>query len=156
MKSDVRRSSPSSIEGVFEEEAQRLWWSVLAFAGDREIAHDAVAEAFAQALRRGDALRDPSAWIWRTAFKIAAGELKRRRRARVLEDAPYTVPEPVGLFEALERLSPRQRAALVLHHYAGYRLHEIARILGTTKGTVGVHLTRGRRRLMDIMEERDG
>lgn len=153
MKSDIR---PSSLERVFEEDAKRLWWSVLAFAGDGEIAHDAVAEAFAQALARGNAVREPSAWIWRAAFKIAKGELKRRRQEKVLEDTPYTMPEPLGLFEALKRLSPNQRAAVVLHHYSGYRLQEIAKILGTTKGTAGVHLSRGRRRLREIMEERDG
>jgi RNA polymerase sigma-70 factor, ECF subfamily len=153
VKSDTRRSS---LEHVFEEDAERLWWSVLAFAGDREIAHDAVAEAFAQALARGDAIREPSPWVWRAAFNIAKGELKRRRRGRALEDTPYSLPEPSGLFEALERLSPKQRAAVVLHYYAGYRLDEIAGILGTTKGTVGVHLSRGRRRLRDIMEEHDG
>jgi DNA-directed RNA polymerase specialized sigma24 family protein len=153
VKSDIRRSS---LERVFEDEAERLWWSVLAFGGDREIAHDAVAEAFAQALARGTAIREPAAWIWRAAFKIAKGELKRRRRGEILEDRPYTMPEPLGLFEALERLSPNQRAAVVLHHYSGYRLQEIAKILGTTKGTAGVHLSRGRRRLRVIMEERDG
>ncbi len=152
MKSDLQRPS---LERVFEQEARRLWWSVLAIAGDREIAHDAVAEAFAQALARGAAIRDPSAWVWRAAFKIAKGELKRRHGSRPMEEGHYDLPEPVGLFEALERLSPNQRSAVVLHHYAGYKLREIAGILGTTKGTAGVHLSRGRRRLQRIMEERD-
>jgi RNA polymerase sigma-70 factor (ECF subfamily) len=156
VRNDVRRSTPTSIEAVFEQDARRLWWAVLAFSGDREIAHDAVAEAFAQALRRGAALRDPAAWIWRTAFAVARGELKRRGRSRALEDEPTAMPEPIGLFEALARLSPKQRAAVVLHHYAGYRLHEIARMLGITKGTAGVHLSRGRRRLRELMEERHG
>ena len=156
MQEEIRRSAASSIESVFEEQAGRLWWAVLAFAGDRDVAHDAVAEAFAQAVGRGAAVRDPTAWVWRAAFRIAAGELKRRGRRHGLEDAPYVMPEPTGLFEALDRLSPRQRAAVVLHHYAGYRLDEIARILGTTKGTVGVHLTRGRRRLRALLEDDDG
>ena len=50
------------------------------FAGDREVASDAVAEAFAQALRRGDAIRSPERWLWRTIFRIAAGELKQTGR----------------------------------------------------------------------------
>jgi RNA polymerase sigma factor (sigma-70 family) len=144
------------LERVFEEQGKRLWWSLLAFTGDREVAHDAVAEAFAQALRRGSQVRDPVAWVWKAGFRIAAGELKRRRSVASLEDKPYTPPEPIGLFEALDRLSSRQRAALVLHHYAGYSLEEISRILGTTKGTVGVHLSRGRRRLREFLEARDG
>jgi DNA-directed RNA polymerase specialized sigma24 family protein len=50
----------------------------LASAGGRGT--HALAEAFAQALRRGDRLTDPLAWIWRIAFRVAAGELKRRAR----------------------------------------------------------------------------
>lgn len=57
----------------------RLWRSVLAWAGSRDVADEACAEAFAQAARRGDAVRDVDAWVWRAAFRIAGGELKRRR-----------------------------------------------------------------------------
>jgi RNA polymerase sigma-70 factor (ECF subfamily) len=45
-----------------------MWQAVFAFAGDPEVASDAVAEAFAQALRRGDAIRSPERWLWRTVF----------------------------------------------------------------------------------------
>jgi DNA-directed RNA polymerase specialized sigma24 family protein len=50
-----------------------MWQAVFAFAGDPEVASDAVAEAFAQALRRGDAIRSPERWLWRTVFRIALG-----------------------------------------------------------------------------------
>jgi RNA polymerase sigma-70 factor (ECF subfamily) len=143
------------IEALYRQDGDRLWWAVLAWAGDQEVASDAVAEAYAQALRRGTELRDPGAWVWRVAFRIAAAELQRRRRSVPLEEAAYEMPEPPEIFAALSQLSDRQRAAVVLHHYAGYRLREIAEILGTQKATVGVHLTRGRRRLRQILEEED-
>jgi RNA polymerase sigma-70 factor, ECF subfamily len=57
----------------------RLWRSVLAWSGSRDVADEACAEAFAQAARRGAAVRDVDAWVWRAAFRIAAGELKRHR-----------------------------------------------------------------------------
>jgi len=59
----------------------RLWRAVLAWSGSRDVADEACAEAFAQAARRGDAVRDVDAWVWRAAFRIAAGELQRRRGA---------------------------------------------------------------------------
>ena len=67
------------------------------------------------------------------------------------------MPEPVELVEALAQLSDRQRAAVILHHYAGYRLRaqHSSTFLGTQKATVGVHLTRGRRRLRELLEEDD-
>src|SRR3712207_2554186 len=72
------RAAPS-VETVYREQADRLWRSVFAFAGDPDVASDAVAEAFAQAIRRGPAVRDVAAWTWSAAFRIASGTLKARR-----------------------------------------------------------------------------
>jgi RNA polymerase sigma-70 factor, ECF subfamily len=150
------RGSAAHIEALYRKDGDRLWWALLAWSGDREIASDAVAEAYAQVLRRGPEVRDPGAWVWRVAFRVAAGELKRRGRFGPPADAAYELPEPSELFAALAQLSDRQRAAVVLHHLAGYPLKEIAAVLGVNKATVGVHLTRGRRRLRELLEANDG
>jgi DNA-directed RNA polymerase specialized sigma24 family protein len=76
----VRVTERGDLEDVYRLHGRKLWWAVLAYSGDREIASDAVAEAFAQALRAGDKVRSPADWVWRVAFRIAAGELKGRRR----------------------------------------------------------------------------
>jgi RNA polymerase sigma-70 factor (ECF subfamily) len=131
-----------------------MWQAVFAFAGDREVASDAVAEAFAQALRRGDAIRSPERWLWRSVFRIAAGELKERRR-RGIEgtEAVYEMDDLArDLVAALAKLSPNQRAAVVLHHAAGYPAKEIARIIGTTTPAVYVQLSRARKRLRELLE----
>jgi RNA polymerase sigma-70 factor (ECF subfamily) len=149
---DVGVTPEAEFERLYREEGDRLWWAVLAFAGDREVANDAVAEAFAQALRRGSDLRNPSAWVWRATFRIAAGELQRRRRSVPLEETSSEFPVEVGeLVEALAKLSPRQRAAVILHHYAGYPVKDVAVILGSNATTVSVHLHRARRRLRELM-----
>jgi RNA polymerase sigma-70 factor (ECF subfamily) len=134
-----------------------MWQAVLAFSGDREIASDAVAEAFAQALRRGDAIRSPEHWVWRTIFRIAAGELRaKRRRSAVLKEGTYEMNELArDLMAALATLPPRQREAVVLHHAAGYPAKEIARIVGTTTPAVHVLLSRGRKRLRELLETND-
>jgi RNA polymerase sigma factor (sigma-70 family) len=143
----------SRIEGLYRSEMPRLWRAVLAFTGDPEIASDAVAEAFAQCLRRGDAIRSPAAWVWRAAFRIAAGDLKSRALVTgpKVEEA-YEMPERAGeLVWALRRLPPRQRAALILRYYGGYSAKESAAILGSTAATVRVHLSRGRRHLRTLL-----
>ena len=83
---------------LYQDEGSRLWRAVFAYGGDAEVASDAVAEAFAQCIRRGDEVRDPRAWVWRSAFRIAAGELKERGRQQELgtEDRPHEIPEEVG------------------------------------------------------------
>jgi RNA polymerase sigma-70 factor, ECF subfamily len=155
---DVRvrhAETEQGLEPVYREHGARLWRAVFAFAGDRQVADDAVAEAFAQALRRGQELRDPLAWIWRVAFRVAAGELKERRKlVKATDDEAYEMPEPAWeIIRALARLSPMQRAAIVLHHYGGYPSKEIAMILGSTSAAVRVHLSAGRRRLREMLEE---
>jgi len=68
----------SDVEAVYRQDGDRLWRALYAFAGDENVASDAVAEAFAQALRRGSAIRDVRAWVWRSAFQLAKGDLKRQ------------------------------------------------------------------------------
>jgi RNA polymerase sigma-70 factor (ECF subfamily) len=149
------------VERSYREQAERLWRSLVLFSADADVASEAVAEAFAQALRRGDAIRDIDAWVWRAGFRIASGLLARRRddpRGELTEAADLAVEMPestVDLVRAMRKLSPRQRGAVVLHHYAGYSNKETARILGTTAAAVGVHLDRARRRLRTLLEDTD-
>ena len=150
-------ASSEGWEQVYRAHGERLWRSVLAYAGDPDLASEAVAEAFAQGLRRGDAVRSPEAWVWRAAFRIAAGALKQRSVPPPdLRQASYELSEPaIDLVAALGQLSPKQRSAVVLHHYAGYPASEIAAILHSTPAAVRVHLTRGRRRLRTLLEDVD-
>jgi RNA polymerase sigma-70 factor (ECF subfamily) len=146
-----------SVEDVYRDHGARLWRSLLLYTGDPDVASDAVAEAFAQAIRRGDEVRDHRAWIARAAYRIAAGELKTRQRHRYpIVETSYEMPEPAWrLVAALAELSPKQRAAAVLHFRDGYTLSETAEIIGSTTAAVGVHLNRARKRLRDLLGDDD-
>jgi RNA polymerase sigma-70 factor (ECF subfamily) len=145
------------IEETYREHAARMWRAVFSFAGDPEIASDAVAEAFARALRDRDQINDPAAWTWRVAFRLASAELKKRRGcAGALEERGYETPDPVPeLMAALRALSPSQRLAVVLHDYADRPTHEVAELLGCSRATVHVHLSQGRRRLRSLLGDDD-
>jgi len=140
------------LRSVFEREHARLWRSLLAHTGDAEVASDAVAEAFAQAVRRGDALRDPAAWVWRAAFRIAGGELAAPHR-RDQHDTPPTrsvdsLPdEVVALLDALARLDDPDRRVVVLCLVGGLSAAEAGGLVGKSAGAVRVRLHRARRRL---------
>lgn len=149
---------PDAVERVWRDDGPRLWRSLVAFGGDQELASDAMAEAFAQALGRGDEVEAPDRWIWRAAFRIAAGELKERRRVAAADVLRTSVdmPEPVAdLVRALRTLSPNQRAAAVLSLYADMSTRDVARTLGCSQATVRVHLSQARRRLRALLEETD-
>ncbi len=152
---EVSRSG--RIERLYRERGNAMWRAVLAFAGDPEVASDAVAEAFAQVLRRGEEVRDPERWVWRVAFRVAAGELKDRRRRGMAEVVGvYEMEEPArDLVVALAALSEKQRAAVVLHDAIGHPAKDVARIIDSTPAAVRVHLMRGRRRLRELLGDDD-
>jgi DNA-directed RNA polymerase specialized sigma24 family protein len=153
----VETESGYEIERLYRRDGARLWRSLLGFTGDPELAKDAMAEAFAQALGRGNAIAHKDRWVWRAAFRIASGEMKLRSRRVPLKEGSYEMAEPAtDLLPVLQRLSPRQRAVIVLHFYAGYPTGEVAAILGCTAGTVRMHISQGRRRLRRLLEIEDG
>jgi RNA polymerase sigma-70 factor (ECF subfamily) len=147
----------SALDDLWREHADSLWRAVFAYTHDPDVTNDAVAEAFAQCIGRGEAVRSPKAWLWQAAFKIAAGEMQRsRRRAAISNEPTYEMPEKAwDLVAALASLPERQRAAMVLHYYGGYLAREIAPIVGCSSATVRVHLSQGRTRLRTYLEEHD-
>lgn len=143
-----------SVEEAYRRHHGQLWRALLAYSGSQDIASDAAAEAFAQALRRGDAVKRPDRWVWKAAFRIAAGLLKDRSRFATEIELQATEHQPeMELRWALMQLSPRQRASLFLFYYAGYPPGEIAEMIGSTQSAVRVHLYRGRKRLERLLTE---
>jgi RNA polymerase sigma-70 factor, ECF subfamily len=151
----VMTENPADLEQVWRGQGAKIWRSVAAYACDAEVANDAVAEAFAQALHRRDEIRDLPAWLWRTSFRLAAQELKARdRRVPSPSADSYEMADPqVAVFRAFRDLSPNQRAVVLLHDYADRPTTEIAETLGMSAATVRVHLSRGRRRLKGLLED---
>lgn len=151
--------SQRDIEALYRADADRLWRAIYAFAGDADIANDAVAEAYAQVLHRGDAVRDPAAWVWRAAFRISRGELKARGRTTDPPSDPSSQFDAYAdhdLLTAVRRLPEGQRAAVILFYYADLPIRQIADRLGTNGLAVRANLSRGRRRLRQLLGDQDG
>jgi RNA polymerase sigma factor (sigma-70 family) len=145
----------AEIERLYRQDGPRLWRAILAFTGDPDLTNEVVAETFAQCLYRGAAVRSPANWVWRSAFRIAAGQLKERGRrgASATEDIYEAPDRAMHVLWALRQLPARQRAVVVLRYYLGYTAAEIADLIGTAPPTVRVHLMRGLRRLRSVLEE---
>jgi RNA polymerase sigma-70 factor (ECF subfamily) len=144
------------VEAVYRSVHPRLWRSLLSYTGDAELASDAEAEAFAQVLRRGDAVDDVAAWVWRSAFRIAAGLLAARSRPDDLRPSEASTPARGSVTEflgLLADLSPQQRACIALRYVGGYTSSEIGELLGTTAATVRVQLHRAHAALRQTIRE---
>lgn len=158
---EAREASPhvAELERVYRDVAPKLWRSLYAVSGEREIADEALAESFAQALRRGGELRSPEDWVWVAAFRIARGLLKERAAAPApaglqLVSGSTSDDPPLGddLVRALQALPAQQRLAVVLHDYADRPMAEVTSALGVTRATAYVHLSRARHRLRAMLE----
>jgi RNA polymerase sigma-70 factor (ECF subfamily) len=155
---DVTVEPKTKVERVYREQGARLWRAVFLVSGDREVASDAVSEAFAQALARGTDLKSIENWVWRTAFRVAMGLLQdKSKMTQLVEEPTYEMSGAADdVVRALRSLSPSQRAVIVLHYYADCPIREIATRIGSTPAAVGVHLHRARKRLRSLLEADNG
>ncbi len=118
-------------DGLFRDTGRDLWRALFVYTGRRELAEEIVAEAFTRYLERSDRVRDPRAWLYRVAFRLANEELRRERRRPTPEVDPYAPREDelAEVLDVLRRLPPRQRAAIVLHYRLDMPVREVAEVL---------------------------
>lgn len=123
--------------------------------GDRSAAEELVHDAFVNVHRNWGRATNPPAYL-RTAV-LNACRSWWRRRALELHRRP-TPPEDSGLvademWDALQVLPERQRAAIVLRFYEDLPDAEIASALGCREATVRTSIHRGLRRLRKEMDQ---
>jgi RNA polymerase sigma-70 factor, ECF subfamily len=135
---------------------------------DPHRAQDATQQALLGAWRDLPTLRDPDrfdAWLHRlvvnACYSEARGERRAAARIRVLHvepsspDIARSVANRDELEGAFRRLSPEQRAVVVLHHHLGYPLTEIAATLGIPVGTARSRLHYAVRQLRAVLDTGD-
>jgi RNA polymerase sigma-70 factor, ECF subfamily len=129
-------------------------------------AQDATQQALLSAWRDLPTLRDPErfdAWLFRLVVRACYAQATHDRRwgsgVRLIPSDQSTVPDSASsiadrdeLERGFRRLSPEQRAVLVLHHYLGYPLTEIAETLGIPVGTARSRLHYATRQLRAAIE----
>jgi RNA polymerase sigma factor (sigma-70 family) len=158
--------------GAFEELYRRhrgdVYRSVLRDVRNPADAEDVTQAAFLnayKALRSGSEPEKPRAWLLTIAQNVTRRSFRMRasRPQEVeLEAEAFAAREPEGpsaaeIREALARLRPNQRAALVLREIGGLSYAEIAEELELTVAAVETLLFRARRALreeLEVAEER--
>ena len=149
---------------------KRVWALCYRMTGSRTEADDLSQEAIARAIEREVDLADRrnlEGWLFRVATTVCLDHLRRNRRARAVTELvdpldmpemraggpPADDPEAAAILRddvrfavvvALQRLSGRQRAALLLHDVCDRSLAEVATTLGSNANAVKALLHRGR------------
>ncbi|MFJ8230439.1 RNA polymerase sigma factor SigJ [Streptomyces sp. NPDC094448] len=153
----------------FEKHRRRLWAIAYRITGSVADADDAVQETWLRWQRLPDGTADsPGAFLTTVVSRICYDQLTSARARRetyigtwlpeplvtVTEGGPEeraTLDESVGtaLLTVMERLSPPERTALVLHDVFAVPFAEIADVVGRSPDSVRQLASRARRRVRD-------
>jgi RNA polymerase sigma-70 factor, ECF subfamily len=163
-----RQTDTERLARLFDAHHERLFRLARRLSADREEARDLVQETFLRAARRPASVPDGEqpgeAWLVRVLVNLCRDRHRRRGvRTRVhaslrrQEESAH--PENAAVARAtvqaaLARLSPRRRAAIVLHEIEGIPAREVGRLLGIAEVTVRWHLLAARRELARVLLDR--
>lgn len=156
-------AEPLSFEMFFEAEARTLFRRLCAVTGNSAEAEEIMQDAFLAMWERWDRIdgvRDPTAYLYRTAMNVFRKRSRRAALALRRTLSPAAGPTPFAEIDmqqdavaALAELTPRQRAALVLTEVMDYSSEEAGRALGVSAGTVRGLASRARATLRRQMGE---
>jgi RNA polymerase sigma-70 factor (ECF subfamily) len=158
---------PSLRLGVlFDAHHQRLYRLARRLAACADDARDLVQETFLRAARSPASIPEgaphEAAWLVRVLINIARDRWRRnavQRRGEPRQQCSgqrATNPESAAVahatvWRALERLTPRRRAILVMYELEGMTIPAISTLLGVAAVTVRWHLSRGRHELAKVL-----
>lgn len=142
---------------LYEEHAAPAFRLAYLLTGDHELAEDLVQDAFVKLIGRFSDLRNPAsfdAYLKRTVVTMSYGVFRRRRTERAYlarerglaertSDVLPDIERENELWMQLQRIAPRQRAALVLRYYEDLSEEQAADLLGCSLRTVKSLVTRG-------------
>ena len=152
---------------TFESHRQRLFGVAYRMVGSRAEAEDILQEAY---LRwhgvAADDVRSPEGWLVTTVTRLCIDHLRLARTSREMYVGPW-LPEPlvgdasspvdanaelasnlsIAFLVVLERLTPDERAAFLLHEVFDSDYREIAQVLGKSEAACRQIASRARRRV---------
>lgn len=159
----ARPAEAEPFDAFFRAWYHRVVGLVAVATGQPAAAEDAAQEAFSRAWSRWDSvgrLDAPQTWVLRVATRIAIDTWRHRRREVAVE--PSLAGTAVDVIDRLwvrweiGRLTPMQRAVVVLRYLEGRPVADVAAELERSEATAKTHLQLALRRLrLRMRQERE-
>lgn len=155
----LNSSSEKNIADAVNKFSDMVFRIAFQYTKDRYDAEDILQEVFLQLYKTPPSLpidERLKAWLIRVTINKSKDYLRanKRRYASRRNSAPsFQQNYYEDLFEALDRLSERDRNSLYLHYYEGYTAREIAQIMGGSERAVTKRISRAREKLKDFLKE---
>ena len=164
-----------AFESLIRSSAGRLFATAHRILRDHHLAEDALQQTLVTIWDELPRLRDPDrfdAWSYRLIVRASVAQAKHERRGgpivRLLPDEAEPpaiadrrsddygrIADRDQLERGFRRLTPEQRAVLVLQHYNGLSLAEIADVLGIPIGTAASRIHHASRALRAAIDADD-
>ncbi len=159
------------LSALFDRHHDRLYRLARRLAPNADDALDLVQETFLKAARSPASvplgLTDEEAWLVRVLINIRRDQWRktavRRRHDREMShsisvdnDQEAVLMARATVWRALDALTPRRRAVVVMHELEGLTISAIASLLGISAITVRWHLSVGRRDLARALRPQMG
>ncbi len=175
----AQRGSAEAFDELVRLHDRQILQMIYSIVGSRQDAGDVYQETFIRAFSRISTFRFESelnTWLGRIAINLSLNWRKRLHRKNVFsleaqtespEDFPREVPaegedDAVDALlnrelnrqveNGLRRLPAQQRTVFILKHTHGYKIKEIAEMLGCAEGTVKNQLFRAAERLRQVLQ----
>lgn len=156
----MRASGRESFEAWARARQKVLVRNAYLMTGDFQRAEDLVQEALIGAAERWDVLEggNPDAWVRKVIYRQHVSWWRRTGRESSVEDVPERSTQVDGeaglmLRNAFARLTPRQRAVMILRFIEDRSVAETAATLSVTEGTVKKQTSLAVERLRDLAPE---
>lgn len=153
---------------LYEQHVGRATALAPLLTGDEHVAEDLAQEAFIRTAGRLAHLRQPDAfpaYLRRTVVNLCHARFRRQRvehdwlrrqdRRELASDPPFDPDERTIVWNTIESLPWRQRAAIVLRYYEDLPHSEIAELLGCSVKATESLISRAITTLRDAMTQED-
>lgn len=165
------KADPEAFGQLYDLYFPRIYSYICRRTGDQASAEDLTSETFFKALRSIGQYRytgQPfSAWLFRIATNVLTDHFRRQRFVQPLdrhagmpdghwgpEEAAIRQDRRQAILRALAELTPEQQDVVLLRFEQGFRLKEIAGLLGKTEGAVKALMFRALHNLREKLEDR--
>ncbi|MBT2507168.1 helix-turn-helix domain-containing protein [Streptomyces sp. ISL-98] len=150
------RTPAEAFDALYIRAAPALLRQAYLLTGRRRLAQEAVEYAFHLAWQRWPEVatdRDPAGWVRAAAYEYAMAPWHRLRRAHKRPDRPPTDPATRALLDALLRLRPTHRRALLLYDGLGLDLPDTAAETEASTPAAASRLLNARAALIERLPE---
>lgn len=173
-----REGDDKAFEEIVRRYQRQVASAVYLTMGGRGDVEDLTQEVFMRVYRSIDRVTVETSlfsWIYRIAMNLCIDELRRRRIKRVFSldptadgsaqypdvfeepartsDALMTEEKKSQILQAIGKLTPAHRAALVLREYEDMSYREIAKSLGISEQAVKSRIFRAREELKELLKD---